>query len=98
MPGVRASGCFFHFRKALRMNLGKEGKIKKLQTDSKFRHWFNCLAALAFVPEDDVKPLLDLMITKPDFPEGIYSSLPNFINIYVTIYIYLHLLTFTYIY
>lgn len=78
MRGFRIVGCFFHYRKALRTNLGRENLIKELKKDKKFRHSFNCFAALAFVPVEDVKPLFDRMIAEPRFPE----KLLNFANNY----------------
>ena len=69
MPAVTIQGCFFHLRKTLRKNLGKEGLIKKLKKCNNFRHYFNLLAALAFVPERDVKPLFNLLKNEEKFPE-----------------------------
>ena len=71
MPGVRIRACFFHYRKALRFNLGKRQMIRFLKKDKKFRHSFNLFAALAFVPVEDVKPLFDLMIAEQDFHQDL---------------------------
>ena len=67
-PGLKKTqGCFFHFRQALKRNVGKRNLLSKLKEDRSFRKSFDCLSALAFVPENDVKMLFDKLIQQDFF-------------------------------
>ena len=68
----------FPYRKALRTNLGKLNLIKELKKDNRVRHSFNCFAALAFLPVDDIKPLFDLMIAEKRFPKKLLDFANNY--------------------
>ena len=67
LPGTRTQGCFFHFRQAKKRQVGKRNLLKKLKEDRDFRHSFNVLSALAFVPEEDVKMLFEKIIQEDSF-------------------------------
>ena len=68
LPGCkRIQGCFFHLRQAKKRSVGQRNMLKKLKEDRQFRHSFNLLSALAFVPIEDVKHLFEMVIQEDSF-------------------------------
>ena len=51
----------------MKKNVGKRSLLKKLKEDRNFRHSFNLLSALAFVPVGDVKMLFEKIIQEDSF-------------------------------
>lgn len=53
-PGVNMKGCFYHFCSNLWKRIQKEGLQERYQNDENFANTLRMLAALAFVPPQDV--------------------------------------------
>jgi hypothetical protein len=61
-PGVELIGCFFHFRKALWRKLQDLGLTSFYNSNPQFQMWINMVAALSYVPVDQVAEYYDSVI------------------------------------
>ena len=60
-------GCNFHYAQAIWKNLGMKRFWPAYNNDEFFARSFKYLAALAYVPPQDVEPLLVLLCGSPEF-------------------------------
>jgi hypothetical protein len=60
-PSAARTGCFFHFSKCIFRQIQDNGLVSHY-TDGEFSLFMRCLAALAFVPHDDVVDSFDTLI------------------------------------
>ena len=74
LPGAKREGCWFHALQAFRRKLGAYGLLKKLRDDSKFRHSFRCLCALAFAHHSDVYDLFyEIILNEDEFHPDLFE-------------------------
>ena len=59
---IKITYCYFHWRKALREQLGKKHCLKDVGTDEKFNKIYRFICALAFVPPEDVVAVVETVI------------------------------------
>lgn len=85
-PGVHIQCCYFHFVQSLIRNLGQNGLKKKYETDMTFAREIRKMAAVAFVPPNDVIECFEYLIrnskTLNPAQQSKDANLKKFINDY----------------
>lgn len=81
-PAVRLSDCFFHMSQSIYRHIQSTGLQEQYNTqDSLLKLYTHMLAALAFVPEDHVEELFDLL--KTESPRDLTLVIDYFAEYYV---------------
>jgi len=61
-PGVKLSGCFFHFKQSLRRQLGQRGLLALFNKNAEFQQLIQMILSLAFVPEQSVAAVFESVV------------------------------------
>lgn len=73
-PGIKVTGCFFHFKQCLVRKIGDFGLKTLLLSNQNFKNWFKLLCSIAILPEISFRQMFSCL---KNFP--IISS-PTFTN------------------
>uniref|UniRef100_A0A915CML7 MULE transposase domain-containing protein n=1 Tax=Ditylenchus dipsaci TaxID=166011 RepID=A0A915CML7_9BILA len=84
-PRIKHSACFFHFRQSLIRNVCSNNKVL-YESDDEFRKWTNLIAALAFVPVEDVSEAFEILTESSEQSEYA-EQLGPFFDYFEDIYI-----------